>query len=151
MNNQKNELKNKLTDVLMNAGTGMTEAKIRKIAADLSEVANEHVMESQTEFQQTFQQLTLDYEVLRSSFKKHIEYLETQSKKVIGHLRENSIVTVQYNMTSGKQEVRSTSRMAALIVEYFNTMDKEVIGYYKDVFKPEKSENTGGFIQGSFF
>jgi hypothetical protein len=105
------------------------------------------VISSTTEFANLNMTLSLEYEQNRVKFREHIEYIQTETEKLMKELTKMGLVYFEKNPKTNKPELKGRSTATTGVVKFLNALNEQVLDFYENVYKLQPD----GKIQTSLF
>jgi hypothetical protein len=147
MKSQKQKLKESIESQLLQSDLKLTEHQAHKSANRAAEVGFMEVISSTTEFANLNMTLSLEYEQNRVKFREHIEYIQTETEKLMKELTKMGLVYFEKNPKTNKPELKGRSTATTGVVKFLNALNEQVLDFYENVYKLQPD----GKIQTSLF
>jgi len=147
MKSQKQKLKESIESQLLQSNLKLTEHQAHTSANIAAEVGFMEVISSTTEFANLNMTLSLEYEQNRVKFREHIEYIQSETEKLMKELTKMGLVYFEKNPKTNKPELKGRSTATTGVVKFLNALNEQVLDFYENVYKLQPD----GKIQTSLF
>jgi len=131
----KDTIFNNFLEVLENDMPQLSEATRRKLAEKLSDNSYNVYKNNSQELVKGTSQAISDLEKHRGLFKQYIDFLQTNTNKILYNFKQNGFVTKKYDNNAKKELLKGRTSMVDDMVNFLNELNDLVTLFYKDVYK----------------
>lgn len=138
-NNLKQKIFNNFLFIFEKELPELSEATKRKLSESMMESCYEVFMHNSQELVRINTENIRELEKNRKQFKDFIDILQKSTEKLLIVLNSDRFISKEYNSRTGEYFLKPRTNMVNEMVVYLNTLDKQVINFYKDVYKIEQT------------
>lgn len=114
----------------------------RKIAHDLTDIANKYLIENNDGLADLLKEAFMDVETHKKMFKDHIDDIQVSTKAILDILRKQGMIGYEQDPKTRKTIVVGKTKVLTETVAYLNRLNSFVIEFYENVYKIEDTKDS---------
>lgn len=137
----KDTIFNNFLEILENDMPQLSEATRRKLAEKLTDNSYNVYKNNSQELVKNSSQAIIELEKHRGLFKQYIDFLQTNTNKILYNFKQNGFVTKKYDNNAKKEVLKGRTTMVDDMVYFLNELNDLVTLFYRDVYKIDEGSN----------
>jgi len=125
----------------------LKEADRRDKAHELTELYHVHLNRTVALLGEQKNNAVHDYEQNRKMFMDMILMIQKQSEFILKMMKEKGLMTLDFDKVKNKSIMKARTTVVAELVTFLNTLNDEVIRFYKDVYKVKEEQERPNQIR----